>query len=212
MVSFRNVLISLCAATAAVSAAKSPLIQNKVYFDIQHGGRDMGRVVIGLYNKTVPITAENFRRLAGGKDADGNVLDYGFKGSKFHRVIKGFMIQGGDFTKGDGTGGRSIYGEKFPDENFKRKHAGAGTLSMANSGKDTNGSQFFICTQLTSWLDGKHVVFGHVIEGMDVVYAIEDVPKGPNDRPEEDVVIVDSGELPMEIDADGKPKPLHVEL
>lgn len=190
-------LLMLCC-MGSTEEPKGPKVTDKVYFDIEIGGEKAGRIVIGLFGKTVPKTAKNFKSLAEGTEtaADGTKLSY--KGSKFHRVIKDFMIQGGDFTRGDGTGGKSIYGDKFPDENFKLKHYGAGWMSMANSGKDTNGSQFFITTKKTEWLDGRHVVFGVVLEGMSVVRQIENASKDARDRPTDDVVIADSGSLPVE--------------
>jgi peptidyl-prolyl cis-trans isomerase B (cyclophilin B) len=178
--------------------AKGPKVTDKVFFDVTHGGEKLGRIVIGLFGKTVPKTTKNFKTLAEGTELDKDGKPMTYKGSKFHRVIKDFMIQGGDFTRGDGTGGRSIYGEKFADENFKLKHYGAGWMSMANAGKDTNGSQFFICTKKTEWLDGRHVVFGVILEGMDIVRKIENVAKGSGDKPAKDVVIADSGSLPLD--------------
>jgi cyclophilin family peptidyl-prolyl cis-trans isomerase len=168
---------------------KDAPITDKVFLDIAVDGESAGRIEIGLYGSTVPKTADNFKQLCLGSKG------FGFKNSIFHRIIPGFMAQGGDITAGNGTGGKSIYGARFEDENFDIAHGGAGTLSMANAGPNTNGSQFFICTADTPWLNGKHVVFGKVINGMDVVRKMESKGSQATGKPSAVVKIVDCGEL-----------------
>lgn len=166
------------------------------FFDIQIGTNDVGRISFELFADVTPKTAENFRQFCTGEfKKDGK--PQGYKGSRFHRVVKDFMVQGGDFLNGDGTGLTSIYnGLKFPDENFQVKHDVPGLLSMANANsKDTNGCQFFITCAKCDFLDGQHVVFGRVVDGMLVLRKMENVPVGPNDRPRIPITIMNSGEL-----------------
>jgi len=160
----------------------------QVYFDCKIGSSNVGRIIILLRADVCPKTAENFRALCTGEKG------MGYKNSIFHRVIPGFMLQGGDFTNHNGTGGKSIYGKKFDDENFQLQHTGAGTLSMANSGPNTNGSQFFLTVEKTDWLDGKHVVFGNVVSGLNVVKKIEKFGS-KSGKPSEKITITGCGEL-----------------
>ncbi|XP_067884958.1 peptidyl-prolyl cis-trans isomerase C-like [Heterodontus francisci] len=186
---FLFIVLLLDHTTYATGKRRGPKVTAKAFFDIQIGGKDVGRIVIGLFGKVVPLTVENFIILATGERG------FGYNGSTFHRVIKDFLIQGGDITSGNGREGISIYGANFPDENFKLKHYGIGWVSMANAGPDTNSSQFFISLTKPKWLDGKHVVFGKVIAGMPVVHMIELQETNNEYQPFQNCVIVNSGKI-----------------
>lgn len=186
-------ILALALCLLSLTEAKAgPKVTDKVFFDVSIGGTPQGRMVFALFGNTVPVTVENFKQLA------LHSKGFGYKSSIFHRIIPGFMAQGGDFENKDGTGGKSIYGAKFNDENFKIKHTGRGMLSMANAGKNTNGSQFFILFKDTPWLDGRHVVFGKLVEGHDVLDKVEGVSTSSRDKPTDDVVVDDCGSIDVE--------------
>lgn len=202
MVAFNTLLAILAFASTLCSIkAGETTVSKMVYFDISIGGEPAGRIEFGLFMDTSPKTAENFYQLC-----VSTKPNFSYKGSTFHRVIKDFMIQGGDFTTKDGRGGESIYGKYFDDENFTLNHYGAGWLSMANAGPDTNGSQFFITCVETPWLNGHHTVFGKVLKGMNVVRKIEALSTTA-DKPNKDVVIEDCGSLPVAEPFDTKKAP-----
>jgi peptidylprolyl isomerase len=184
-------------ALAARALAQQPqaTITHRVFFDMTIGGVDAGRITFGLYGDVVPRTVQNFMHLCMGDrhTSTGRTLSYA--GSSFHRIIPRFMIQGGDFTRGNGMGGESIFGLPFADENFALKHTAAGILSMANRGPGTNGSQFFITSKATPWLDGHHVVFGIVVEGMELVRRIETMGSSTG-KPKSVIKIAAAGLLP----------------
>lgn len=177
---------------ASAEDVQDPPITEKVYFEITEGGETIGKITFGLFGTVVPKTVKNFKELTLSEDPD-----FGYVGSIFHRIIPKFMIQGGDYETGKGYGGKSIYGGKFEDENFILKHNKPYRLSMANAGKNTNGSQFFITTVVTKWLDGAHVVFGKVVDGFDVVDYMEKVKTSYGDRPVKELKIVATGEVPL---------------
>lgn len=191
-------LLFVTIATMA-SAKVGPKVTEKVFFDITIGGEPAGRIVFGLFGATVPRTVANFKGLA------LHEKGFGYKKSIFHRVISGFMAQGGDFENMNGTGGKSIYGDKFDDENFKLSHTGRGVLSMANAGKDTNGSQFFILFKDTPWLNGRHVVFGKAVEGLDILDQMEAVRTNSRDLPDKEIAIADCGSIDVD-------EPYNIEL
>ena len=192
---FMSIVSALMAVVAFAEGEPLDTITEKVYFDITVDGEAAGRIVFGMFGNTVPKTVKNFSTLADGSAGEGNSgKPLHFKDSGFHRIIPGFMAQGGDFTAGNGTGGESIYGNKFADENFTLQHTKPYLLSMANAGPNTNGSQFFITFKETPWLNGRHTVFGEVIEGVDVVNAMEKIGSGSG-ATSKDVRIADCGVL-----------------
>jgi len=177
------------------ASASDTLVTSKVFMDVAIGGHSVGRIVIGLFGRTSPKTVKNFETIAA-----GTMNGLSFKGTIFHRVIKGFMMQGGDILSGDGMGSISIYGDRFPDENFIVKHYGPGWVAMANAGRDTNGSQFYIMFRACPWLDTTHTTFGKVLEGMAVVRKVEQVATAPDsDTPSQTVRIDDCGVLKVDV-------------
>ncbi len=203
---FKRSLVSLCLATlpcisslalAKAESKEASSANPRCFFDVSIDNKPAGRIVMELYADTVPKTAKNFLEICKGEKNEANKEGLSYKNSVFHRIIPQFMLQGGDITAGNGTGGKSIYGEKFADENLDtsvHKHSGPGILSMANAGPNTNGSQFFITTVATPWLDGHHVIFGKVVEGLDVVTKIEAVGS-QSGTPSKPVKVTASGEL-----------------